>query len=281
MATRVEGIFSGFGGFCRWIYFHIIDFLAPYLRCIKYEQYSILHEWSCGQIAKLNDFLEQRRKIREMVDQNFVVVEKNVENLDEARVILVGETHSRDDHRINNGGLIDALSEKDDLLLVEESEKDPHPEKTNQIRHVRKPLAVGGWDVDKIAGLEPYVASTPLFYFGIAMICAWPFGTIVGSLSLLASLVTRTNGLRQIINGIPERNRNLCRVIQRSIRPGNRIFVIAGSAHLAPLKILKWKKSLIDQYLTGIDMGNVDRAYTETTDYLKGEKFAILIPKRD
>jgi hypothetical protein len=289
IASKIENFFSGLGGVLHWIYFTMIDFLAPYIKLVKQEQYAIIENISKILIEKQNTFVSKRAEIKKIIDENYRSVEKNVDHLDEAEVILLGETHTRQDHRKINAKLIDALSEPSDCLFVEDGESSPHPEQSKQIQYIRKRLTTRGWDLDELKGLNVLIFAKMSRVFSLLFsLVALPATLATGSLPSAVIPWASANGilsitffilgmkeLKEINDQIIDRNRNLCKVIEKSIGADRRLFVIAGSGHFTPMSKINASVRILNLFYEDKSL----KAYQETIDYLKNKKFAILIPK--
>lgn len=175
------------------------------------------------------------------IEDQFVVQETNVENLEEAQVVCLGENHHSIAHRLNNSKLINQIACENDILLTEYDERRGTSDAKYQVPYLSKRLSVHGWDTRS---------------------------------DLLDSLATRqddltdaeTSLLEQIaFQTLPQRNQSLCNAVEKYAQTGRRVFVTAGFLHFCPS--------------SGGSNPLQDQAYEETVSYLKTKKFAILNPK--
>lgn len=312
IALKVEGTFSGLKGIPHRLYFHLIDLLAPHITWAKRKQYNIISDLCQPLIKKQEAFLQQRKSIQEMVDKHFTIVAKNVEHLDEAQVIGLGEVHRKEEHQKNNGELIDALSEPKDEILVETSiysapasavlKKPPKdfnesekvlaqlldPKFSNQIKYVEKPLATSGWDLPlSQQNLCLNLTITPVIKIAISTcvlsgMAAIPFlfvkpitGIALGALSALSIIGTSLLSDRQ--EGID---------LFSDMPARNRMLCQQTEEKLKPDRRVfviagaaHWTPSILKKKIC-VDYTPVVTACQETLEYFKTKKFAILIPKR-
>ncbi|MBX7066329.1 MAG: hypothetical protein K1X28_03780 [Parachlamydiales bacterium] len=230
----------------------------------------------------------QSEKVEEFVKKHFDIIATNVARLEDAQVICLGETHIKSDHRKHNGALIDMLSKKNDLVLVESHLPEPYDDE--QVMYVQTPLEVEGWDfrpettddgVNKLfSGIGLEICAEAALILGIIGLFFWaplisyiliPIGLVL----MIAALMLATKGVQQIINDIPLRNQSLCKTIDEKASVERRVFAIAGSNHLRPVKDSKF--NFIQKAIC--DFRPQDQAYEETLASLQKHKFAILVPK--
>lgn len=253
----------------QWRYFHCVDLLAHLGCCFKQRQFSIVRELTSEMIFKQKPLVPERERIRQLVSKNFKVVDTNVEHLDQAEVICLGEQHSEENHKIHNAEIIDILSKKSDLILFEGNNNNPLMFKDLgkiQTEFVQYPLEIKGWD--KRIGVERI--KNDLFLnirYGSNLFCR-----ILRNTCTFFGLGNRlNNALQRRLDEVPERNLLMCEAIQANWQEGRKIYVIAGCGHLcssegSPLEGL-------------VDLNPQNRAYENTLSYLRTKKFAILIPK--
>lgn len=255
VSKRTFGLFT-------WIYFYAVDILAHLFSTFKKRQFSETSSLARQVIDDQNKFVKQRNKVAEYVKNNFKVVSQNVKHLDEAEVICFGETHGTYRHMSNNAKVIDALSEPDsDLILVEHDEHLKF--RSDQAKYVKKPLPVKGWD--KLDEATINEISSKLKLDPMSIISMIFFGR------LPEEKVEEMQWANQkIIDDLPERNQHMCKTIEENGVKDRRIYVIAGSGHLSSPK---------GKMYEGLNKDPQEVAFRETLAYLKGKKYAILIPK--
>lgn len=96
----------------------------------------------------------QRQKINQFIKDNHRVWISNVDNLDEAQIICMGETHGNEIHRKINAEIIDSLFVVNSILLVEKASSEPQDVSSllsanEQAKYVKKPIKIQGWDIEE------------------------------------------------------------------------------------------------------------------------------------
>jgi hypothetical protein len=247
----------------EWVYFYAVDLLAHLFATFKKRQFTEIRALAGNLIADQKKFLKLRTKVSEFVKNHFKVISKNIEHLDEAEVICLGETHGTYRHMSNNGKLIDILSEPDsDLVLVEHDENLP-TFRSDQAKYVKRPLPIKGWD--KLDEETLQEISSKLDLDPMSLISMIFFGRLP-----IQKLEEIQWANQKIIDDLPARNQHMCQTIEENRGKGRRIYVIAGSGHLSLPKGKMYR---------GLDVKPQEEAFQETLTYLKTTKHAILIPK--
>lgn len=133
--------------------------------------------------------------INKFIDEHYIVSLKSSKTIEGAQVICLAETHDREDVRLQNAKIIDALYRPGDIVLVEQLSDVPIVQPFGMTKYVTTPINVKGWDckLDDVPGI-------PWF------------------LTALDSNVSRHNNMHQ--------------VIQESLSQHKRVFLIAGRFHL-------------------------------------------------
>lgn len=248
----------------QWGYFHCIDLLAYLGCCFKQKQFSIVRGLTSEMIFEQKPQPPSRQRISAWVTDHFKTIDKNVEYLDQAEVICLGEEHDNMNHRLINAEVIHALSKKGDLILTEDNGQSPCPslwETTEQVRFVEDPLEIQGWDL-------------PLIRHSIKNVVLASIALAFPKVYTLSYLKDRSyNATQQLLNKFPERHHHMCKKIEENWKGDRKIYVIGGFLHFCSPK----ENSRLAEYF---DLKPVDRAYEETLQYLRTKKFAILIPKK-
>lgn len=236
------------------------------------------------------EMASERDRVDAFAKKHFEIIAANVEHLDQADVICLGETHTEDSHRKNNGALIDMLSQKGDTVLVETEERRPMWD--DQTQYVKNQVELDGWDrrdpstntgvaklftsvaLDIISDIFLILGIIALFLFSpMAAYVLLPMGFVLG----IAGMVLAKQGVQAVFDDIPERNRSLCERIDEAALSRKRVFAIAGSAHLSPVSASNY--NFFEKAL--IDFKPQDEAFQETLASLQKHKFAILVPKEN
>jgi len=216
----------------------------------------------------------------------------NVESVDEAQIICLGETHSSGYHRKINGAVIDSLYRPGDIVLVEgEVSSEGGKKHSAQISEVKNPVEIRSWDIVKSESDRKFHEAmsseiTFRFFMNIGVILASFIGSKIlkatygtdyylgavgrGVLPTVSIASLGIKMLRRTYDKLPIRNRNMCETIEEESGLGKnrRIFVIAGITHFQECHPF-WKT---------IGFSNEGTIH-ETMKYLEGKKFAILIPR--
>ncbi len=266
-------------GYLDSICYSIIDFLARFSKWFKLRQFLIVGGMATTIINDQKMFLEKRQEIESLVKKNFDVVATNVDHLDEAEVVCLGENHISVKNRIDNAHLIDRLCERDDLILTETEESDPI--RHSQAKYVRSPLKIKGWDQlgpSTKKGLDDACIAAILTAF--AGISAALNATFFEYALTIAAMKKGYDALQNIVDDLPARNRSLCRKIDSLSKDGRRLYAIAGFSHLQPVEKEGFFRRLFCKGLFPFaDQNPQDVAYRETLASLQKRKFAILVPK--
>lgn len=215
-------------------------------------------------------------------------VRSNVEKIEDAQLIFLGETHYNNEHRRNNAKIIDSLYKPGEIVFVEAEENistESYKSQFNsQIKFVTSPIIIKGWDIDFnlkdifYEGVEIIKNNAKLMPlpFILPMIVHQVAGEAfhLDKLALIAGLsitlfVCIAESSKKSLEKLPLRNRHMFMILDKhSPLPGNRKYVIGGSFHFSEVDEIQKKNGLLN-----------DQAMKEFTEYLKDKKFAILIPK--
>lgn len=246
--------------FYDWLKFYILDFLATHFQSFKQRQFSIVSGLTKEILCVQKKFLKTAEKVNRFISNHFDIYSKNVNDVCEAEVICLGEIHGTLSHMLRNGQLIDALATKDDLLLVERD--DNIGGQSDQDKFVQSPIQIKGWD-KRDPDLEYELTSS------LGARATNAIGRLLfGDESRNGAEDTREL-FQKVIDNLPDRNQHMCKVIANHLKPGRRIFVIAGKGHfLLPDENKKEDLNLEGQRI----------AVEETLDYLQTKKYAILVP---
>ncbi len=104
-----------------------------------------------------NSLQIQREKINQLVKENYRVVISNVDQLDEAQIICLGESHNNEIHKEINAQIVDTLYEDESILLVEETSQENNEQSKilyeneilpEQAKYVKKAIKIQGWDIE-------------------------------------------------------------------------------------------------------------------------------------
>ncbi len=142
-----------------------------------------------------NNFQSPNHFIETLVDHRYIITLKTSKTINDAQIICLAETHTREDIRFKNALIINALYRPGDLVLVEDLSHltlaQPYP----STKYVTIPINIKGWDceLDDMPGLPPFF-------------------------SQIHSNINRHNHMHKII--------------EESLKHHSRIFVIAGRLHL-------------------------------------------------
>lgn len=246
IATKAQIVSRCTFGIFQWLYFYALDLFAHLSGAFKERQFSETRNLSEIIIKGQEDFINRRDKIQQFAKKNFKIV-SNVDHLDEAEIICFGEQHHMKDQMHNNALLIDALSESDDLLLLEYDEKTMRT--PDQARFVNRPLRRIGWDkrdmnreaVEQIElGFnQPNMKEAERIF------------------------------VQKVIDGFPERTLHLCKTIEENYKKDRRIYLIAGSDHLMPPKPANNSHLNMEPHL---------RSFKQISECLQTKKYAVLVP---
>lgn len=259
-AAKITEVSKKTFGCFTWLKFYAIDFLANFFQYFKERQFSIASAHSQKIVTGQKLYLKTAEKVDRFIRDHFEIVSKNVDHVLEAEIICLGETHETLSHMLRNGQLIDAIGESDDLILVEHD--DSQNCRSDQARYVQKPIEIRGWDKrdpELMDELQALYEVNPIDIIGQILFGDAPIDRSEESDALF----------QRIIDGLPERNRHMCKTIDANFYPGRRIFVIAGQGHFRPPATM---------HKDGINLQSQQKAYDETLAYLKGKKYAILVP---
>lgn len=249
-------------GFFQRIYYLALDLLATF-GFFKERRFELIKE-NVEEIQKI--FTKWRVKLAKYVDQHFVRISGNVEHLDEAEIIGLGETHIVDAHRVRNAKVIDDLAAPNDLILVEHDERREF--RSDQAQFVQSGLQIYGWDdrsgeSDDAAGRMNTAATAGAL--ALPLIFVFPplgIGLAASSFGYFCSQGKRDGKI--IDQELPMRNENMCRTIDKCRENGRKIYVIAGSAHFEPSETSQEQQKM----------------YELTINYLKDKKHVLLVPKK-
>ncbi len=273
-------------------------------------------------VIHVQDVQQEKQSVIEELTRhirtNYQVIYTNVECLDQAEVICLGEDHLADIHRRINAHVVDQLYSPESILLVEKPSLttnenamilNSHEQGNAQEKHVRSPIETRGWDIEETAentkeaalykkNLEIYKSPKKEHFIGdqnalrsdAGNSSATKCGKIKNFFSCLSKICCaglfiktctpciRINYKKKALkiaqkqfNKFPARNQRMCESIDEALKINDRVFVMAGSAHLVPIKS-EWK-------VKGIDYTLANQAVQQTHTYLKTKKFAILIPR--
>lgn len=272
-ASKVSAISQLSFSFLQKIYYCLLDLFAK-VGCFKERRFQLLKE----NIAELEKpqkiFLEKRDKLAKLMDEHYVRIAGTVEHLDEAEIIGLGENHNREEHRVRNAKIIDALAESDDLILVEHDESGIHRANC-QASFVRSKLPLVGWDdrSGKTTG-----AAINLQFFEMltdlslpAYICNKFLGLYMLGCAGAYTLFQMKADCEIIDRELVMRNKKMCQVVDQQRKGNRRIYIIAGAGHFQPDFHLYSPNSKGSRYQK--------KMYDQTIDYLKDKKFVLLVPK--
>lgn len=274
-ASKARAVSFRSFNFLEKIYFYFLDLIAS-IGLLKAHRYELLKE-NIGEIEKVqNIFLKKRKELAQFVSEHYTRIAGNVEHLDEAEVIGLGETHIVEDHRVRNAKVIDELAEPGDLILLEYDERDCEEARVLQAGHVKSVLPIMGWD-DRSGGSTD--AAIKIQINALAGVLASPFfmihtisNPVVGAISALSYygyLKWDSNKASEIIDReLPMRNESMCKRVDENRKEDRRIYVIAGSNHFSRQDLRLGKTS-----------ENQEKMYDLTVDSFKDKKFVLLVPK--
>ncbi len=263
LAIRIEQISNKSFGFFQWLYFYAIDILSYLSYSFKERQFGEASQLCKIVLDSQKNHLRLQEKIDRYVRDHFHVISSNVEHINDAEVICLGETHGTFSHMYRNAQLIDAISEKQDLLLVEHD--DNLSFRSDQAKYLRKQLPLKGWDkldADTIEELSLAMQMDPIDLIGLIFFGEFPIDR--------EEQINWAN--QKIIDDLPGRNSHMCKTIEENRKPGRRIYVIGGKGHFTPPQNLSEN---------GLDFTPQNEAYKQTLSYLKTKKYAVMIPKTE
>lgn len=224
------------------------------------------------------------------IDTSKYNLNSNVSNLNDARIICLGETHFNRNHQQNNGRIIASLYGPKDVVLVEAEENvEPNVYQSridHQTQYVNKPIQIRGWDIIrpyadwKTAASEakPLIEKSVKLLLGsfiASSILKSAFGVnlyldliipIVGIAGMFISHLGKV--AKENMKNLPLRNRNMFKVIDSALKEKEKVFVIAGSLHFEKCDATLRRAGL-----------NNDDCIDETMRFFKDKKYAILTPK--
>lgn len=118
----------------------------------------------------------QREKINQFIQANYRVYISNVDQLDEAQIICLGERHGSETHKKINAQIVDMLYENESILLVEKSSQEINEESNllhedelinEQAKYVKTPIKIQGWDIEdnenRITELKEFVTASMIY----------------------------------------------------------------------------------------------------------------------
>lgn len=245
-----------------------IDFCAL-IPIFRDKQFAVLKERIMPPLIK------RIEKANQFLIQNYNCAANNVDCLEDAKIICLGEVHTEDSHRKNNGAVIDeiiGMSRRD--ILIEEStpEKIDH---SQQGKYVKKFIERAGWDnrppklrsngdsiLDIFSDIRPLIIGAGVYgiFFPSDELGYISYAAFLLGISALIVDIQKTQSqLGEFLGS----NQNMCKVIGKNLRR-RKVFVIAGSAHL--------------QIHPGYERMS-SQGVKELREYLNREKHIILIPK--
>lgn len=250
--------------------------------------------------------IEKIEEANRFVRENYYCAGKSVDYLSDAKIVCLGENHSKDIHRKNNGAVIDELIGKSnsDVVLVEEPQEGVFLSErvflSEQDKYVTKSIARYGWDNRLLGSLEKLesLRSVPfgeictklgsgLYMVILSEYCGNPMNflnpsykeIIFGGLILWSvyDVINSWNTLKKIqitmeknkiinANEFLGSNQNMCKIIEKNLGY-RKIYVTAGWGHFHPYSHLVQKK--------------VVQGVRELHEYLKDKKHMILIPRSE
>ena len=210
---------------------------------------------------------EKPEALSAFIRENFQMTATNISKLEDAEIICLGECHDENKHCKNIATIIDATCGANDLVLVEADDKfsPGWSRRSEQLKYVKKPLKILGWDVRKgpvCAELE--LARTE---FGIYHSLFTKTFRKLFSFANYRAIERLTRAEKAYEKDFLERNLHMRRVIDENhskMEPGSKIYVIAGMGHLAFIKDDNFSRENV-------------LAVRKIHSYVKTKKFMILI----
>lgn len=290
---------KGLSGFDS-LWYSALDRLAPYNKYCNDRRKEAIAMFATP-IASSYYSITTPCDIQELVNNSYTVITANVDNIQDAEVICLGENHFLPNHQLMNARIIDAL--KGEIIALVEAENGDDVSEHFETKYVKKKIDSKGWDIHSPKSIEgrdtmhaykeaPQIPLLALlvgcFCLGSLMITLNSMSKIMLLKSSILSLVIgflinhlikitynakHENGFQKIVDEVPRRNRNMCKTIQENSQPGRKVVVIGGLSHFVPSSFLKSQCSDFAKNFTPYDT-----AFDETIEFLQKRKFAILVP---
>lgn len=259
LAARVQKLGLKSFGILDWIHFYLIDF-AHYFSLFTERRFQILSDFVDLVDDHQQKFLDLRYRVDEFAKKHFNI-QANVDHLDQAEIICLGEIHTNTQHMIMNAEIIDALAEPKELVLVEHDER--HKYRSNQAEYVKSDVRKLGWDRYDPEDIQKIVDARRLDLPKI-------LNVVIGLDYPDWKKEQIREADQEMINALPARNQHMIQTIRSRWKPGKRVYVIAGSGHWMSPKY---------RFLSGVDLQPQEEMYELTMQFLRTKKFAILVPK--
>lgn len=249
--------------------------------------------------------ISSSKPLNDLVNNKYKVIASNVNRLEEAEVVCLGENHTSQQNRMDNGKIIDELSNQDDLVLTEFDENLSQELEAEWGKNHEKP------DLFKLFAEDKKLSKTECCGKFFTRMFLSKFKTKeelkkdqIDARTQQAQFVTKPLAIKgwdkrgkswwdmasslftalhltnpeQLMKTLPSRNQNLCKTIDENKKEHRKIFVLAGSAHLTPSSVYGYIQRLIRWWI-GFTPWHQDKAYSETLESLKAKRFVILVPR--
>ncbi len=271
-------------------------------------------------LIESNKLQIQREKINQFIQANYRVYISNVDQLDEAQIICLGESHGNETHRKINAQIVDMLYENESILLVEKSSQEINEESSllcedelinDQAKYVKKPIKIQGWDVEynenSIKELKEFVTASMIYEkprasyflspFRINRIsndlennqlstCSritslFSFCCILCCTSLFVKCCTPCIKKYYKKKGYQGFQKIINEVPIRNQKMCETIQNVSETNKKIFIMAGSNHFDFVGQGLEGIDYGPSNNAVEQTVDFLAAKKFAILIPNEN
>lgn len=265
-----------------------------------------------------NRLQKQRDEINQFIQENYRSWISNVDQLDEAQIICLGEMHDVEMHRMINAQIIDMLYEQESILLVEKSTQeinenlslsDKEEDAISQAKYVRQPIQVDGWDIEddeiRIKELGKYVRACMIYeepkvihflsYSKTTRLYEDLENNRLSTCSRIAKIVSF--GCRLSCTALfvktckpcikkyykAKARQGLQKIINGCLLRNQRMCEVIQDVSENYKKVFVMAGQahfeMIEKETKGIDYGPSNKAVKLTMDFLSTKKFAILIPK--
>lgn len=245
----------------------------------------------------IRDFPPQGKNI-----ENYFYIFKSVDKLEDAKILLFGETHTHAFNQVWSAGVINRLIKNGDVVLFEGDQAG------TKVDNVTEHLTTGIFAAREYEKLKAHKTYKPT---AISKIQNKYWNLFFSTKDFLVMNILNFNkgqgffwDLKQGTSLHPDakkRNETMVQTIKDNLKGSNRVFVIAGALHLPHhefahvidytnrfgglVTFLAYPgakvNELNDAFYSYFD-GSAGKSNSDTKsvfDYLKGQDFAVLIPK--